>query len=78
LPIATGDLEANVSSRNVSKFSPFYTTVINVVFWTLSLIPAVFTIWEVKERKTYPEDHDSSPEEAAIPAVSDEKNHAVA
>jgi len=33
-----------------SKFSPFYTTVINVVFWTLSLFPAIVTIWEVDER----------------------------
>jgi hypothetical protein len=38
----------------------------------------VITIWEVKERKTYPDDHDSSPEEAAIPAVTDEKTKAVA
>ncbi|KAB5585028.1 hypothetical protein GE09DRAFT_1166021 [Coniochaeta sp. 2T2.1] len=32
-----------------SKFSPFYTTVINVVFWTLSLIPAAVTIWEAAD-----------------------------
>jgi hypothetical protein len=35
-----------------SRFSPFYTTVINVVFWTLSLIPAVFTIWGVEDKAT--------------------------
>jgi MFS family permease len=39
-----------------SKFSPFYTTVINVVFWTLSLIPAAVTIWEVQDRKHVEED----------------------
>lgn len=35
-----------------SKFSPFYTTVINVVFWTVSLVPALLTIWEVQDKKT--------------------------
>ncbi|CAG9944844.1 unnamed protein product [Clonostachys rosea f. rosea IK726] len=38
-----------------SKFSPFYTTVINVIFWTLSLFPAAVTIWAVEDRKQYPE-----------------------
>lgn len=36
-----------------SKFSPFYTVVINVIFWTLSLIPAFFTIWKVEDRTNY-------------------------
>ncbi|KAK7968981.1 MFS general substrate transporter [Apiospora saccharicola] len=35
-----------------SRFSPFWTTVINVVFWTVSLVPAYFAIWEVQDRKT--------------------------
>ncbi|KAK4450147.1 major facilitator superfamily domain-containing protein [Podospora aff. communis PSN243] len=39
-----------------SKFSPFYTTVINVVFWTVSLVPAFFTIWEVQDRKIVEKD----------------------
>jgi hypothetical protein len=34
-----------------SKFSPFYTTVINMVFWAVSLVPAFITIWEVQDRK---------------------------
>ncbi|KAH6967399.1 hypothetical protein EDB82DRAFT_563204 [Fusarium venenatum] len=38
---------------NSSKFSPFYTTVINVVFWTLSLFPAFVTIWKVEGRVDY-------------------------
>lgn len=36
-----------------SKFSPFYTTVINVVFWTISLFPAVLTIWKVEGHAEY-------------------------
>ncbi|KAK8087898.1 hypothetical protein PG997_002859 [Apiospora hydei] len=28
-----------------SRFSPFWTAVINVVFWTLSLVPAFFSVW---------------------------------
>lgn len=36
-----------------SKFSPFYTTVINVVFWTISLFPAVLTIWKVEGHADY-------------------------
>lgn len=39
-----------------SKFSPFYTTVINVVFWTLSLFPAVMSIWKIEGRKEYASD----------------------
>ncbi|KAK8055598.1 MFS general substrate transporter [Apiospora rasikravindrae] len=35
-----------------SRFSPFYTAVINVVFWTLSLVPACISVWEVQGRKT--------------------------
>jgi hypothetical protein len=35
------------------KFSPFYTTVINVVFWTLSLFPAFLTVWKVEGRVDY-------------------------
>ena len=31
-----------------SKFSPFYTTIINVVFWTVSLVPAAFPVWDVE------------------------------
>ncbi|KAK3690306.1 major facilitator superfamily domain-containing protein [Podospora appendiculata] len=42
-----------------SKFSPFYTTVINLVFWTVALVPAAFTIWEVQERKEFASSEDS-------------------
>ncbi|KAK0619693.1 hypothetical protein B0T14DRAFT_566518 [Immersiella caudata] len=38
-----------------SKFSPFYTTLINVVFWTVSLVPDVSTIWDVEDRKVVEE-----------------------
>ncbi|KAK8035842.1 major facilitator superfamily domain-containing protein [Apiospora marii] len=34
-----------------SRFSPFWTAVINVVFWTVSLVPAYFTVWDVQDRK---------------------------
>ena len=47
-----------------SKFSLFHTTIINVVFWTVSLVPAVFTVLEVQDRKIATEaEHDSSSEE---------------
>jgi hypothetical protein len=45
-----------------SKFSPFYTTIINVVFWTTSLIPALFTIWAVQDKKTFAQPELSSSE----------------
>lgn len=35
-----------------SRFSPFYTTVINLVLWSVSLVPAVITIWEVEDKAT--------------------------
>ncbi|KAK8050698.1 UNC93-like protein [Apiospora phragmitis] len=35
-----------------SRFSPFYTAVVNVVVWTLSFVPAFFAVWEVQDRKT--------------------------
>jgi len=49
-----------------SKFSPFYTTVINLLFWTLSLFPAVMSIWKIEGRKEYVS-------EAASDKVVDEK-----
>jgi hypothetical protein len=52
-----------------SKFSPFYTTVINVVFWTLSLIPAAITIWEVEDRKMVGEEHESEVETSDVERV---------
>lgn len=42
-----------------SKFSPFYTTVINVVFWTVSLIPAAFAIWDVEDRRKLDQERES-------------------
>lgn len=50
-----------------SKFNLFHTTVINVVFWTVSLVPAFYTIWEVQDRKTAGSESevDSRPVEAA-------------
>lgn len=45
-----------------STFSPFYTTVINVVLWTLSLIPAVFTIWQIDDKKSASESPQHSDE----------------
>ena len=42
---------ANVSFL-CSKFSPFYTTIINVVFWTVSLVPAAFAVWDVEDIST--------------------------
>ncbi|RSL43056.1 hypothetical protein CEP54_015236 [Fusarium duplospermum] len=49
---------------NSSKFSPFYTTVINVVFWTASLFPALLTIWKVEDRVSYESEADGLPENA--------------
>lgn len=53
-----------------SKFSPFYTTVINVVFWTLSLFPAVMSIWNIEGRKEYASDvsSDKAVDEKTEPA----------
>lgn len=59
-------------SQMTSKFSPLYTTVINVVFWTLSLIPAAFTIWEVEDRKSY-SDSDSAAEDPVANNITDGK-----
>lgn len=41
-----------------SKFPLFQTTIINVVFWTVSLVPALITVWEVQDRKIATEAHD--------------------
>jgi len=47
-----------------SKFSPFYTTVINLVFWTLSLVPAYISVWGVKDRRVVEKETvESEPEE---------------
>ena len=45
-----------------SKFSPFYTTVINVVIWTVSLIPASYAIWEVQDRRRLDEEVEAEAE----------------
>jgi hypothetical protein len=51
------------SNARFSKFSPFYTTVVNLVIWTLSIIPAVFAIWQVDDRRTAVERVEHSGEE---------------
>lgn len=38
---------------NSSKFSPFYTVVINTVFWFTSLIPATYNISKIQGRPDY-------------------------
>lgn len=38
---------------NSSKFSLFYTVVIDCVFWFVSLIPAAYTVWQVQGRPEY-------------------------
>ena len=58
-----------------SKFSPFYTTVINVVFWTVSLVPATFTVWGVEGVKTYEDPQDSGVEEVTVEPAGDEKKN---
>ena len=40
-----------------SKFSPLYTVVINVVFWTVSLVPAAYTIFQIDDRKLVEDVH---------------------
>ncbi|SPN98638.1 related to DUF895 domain membrane protein [Cephalotrichum gorgonifer] len=60
-----------------SKFSPFYTTVINLVFWTVSLIPAVFSIWAVEDKRTLVEGQDSASEDAVVEALAEEKKDPV-
>ena len=67
-----------------SKFSPFYTTVINVTFWTVSLVPALVTIWEVQDKKILvqssaagSEDTEVVPAEAVDKAASMEKTQNV-
>lgn len=58
-----------------SKFSPFYTTVINVVFWCVSLVPASFAVWDVHDVKTYEDSQESGVEDIVVEKV-DEKNEA--
>ncbi|KXJ85552.1 major facilitator superfamily domain-containing protein [Microdochium bolleyi] len=54
-----------------SKFSPFYTTVINVVFWTVSLVPAAVSIWEIQGRKELAPE--SASDSGAADGIADEK-----
>jgi hypothetical protein len=62
-----------------SRFSPFNTTIINVVFWTLSLIPALFPIWAVQDKKTFAEADVASSEDVGTGEGSaDEKQDASA
>ncbi|KAK1827019.1 major facilitator superfamily domain-containing protein [Podospora conica] len=60
-----------------SKFSPFYTTVINVVLWTVSLAPAAYAVWGVEDKVVVVEEkegHASSEEEAvAVEVKADSK-----
>lgn len=57
-----------------SKFSPLYTTVINVVFWTVSLVPAAFTVWGVEGVKTHEDSQESAGEDVVGEPVKDEKD----
>jgi uncharacterized membrane protein len=43
-----------------SKSSPFYATVINVVFWTVSVLPTVLTIWKIEGRVNRDDESNSS------------------
>lgn len=61
-----------------SKFSPFYTTVINVTFWTVSLVPALITIWEVQDKKTLAESPAAESEDTeVVPAEPVDKEAAL-
>lgn len=61
--------------RCASKFSPFYTTVINVVFWTVSLVPATVTVWGVEGVGTHEDPQDSGTEKISVePAVGEKKD----
>ncbi|KAL8297914.1 hypothetical protein RB597_007089 [Gaeumannomyces tritici] len=55
-----------------SKFNLFHTTIINVVFWTVSLVPAFYAIWEVQDRKRAGSESELEPRPAE-PAAVDEK-----
>ena len=61
--------------RVCSKFSPFYTTVINVVFWTVSIVPAAFTVWGVQGVRTSEESQESGLEKIAEEQVVGEKGN---
>lgn len=56
-----------------SKFSPLYTVVINVVLWTVSLVPATITIWEIQGRRIHPDSEQSATEELPVDLSGDEK-----
>lgn len=56
-----------------SKFSPFYTTVINVVFWTVSLVPAAFTVWGVQGVQTHRDNGETGGEDVPAELTEDEK-----
>ena len=78
LGLAAGKLGRNAARTKAnglvrSKFSPFYTTVINVVFWTASLVPASFAVWDVQQVKTYEDSRESGVED--IVEQVDEKRH---
>jgi hypothetical protein len=50
--------------------------VINVVFWTLSIIPAVFAIWQVEDKATAVAEPAPSVESDADAPREDEKQAA--
>lgn len=59
---------------NSSKFSPLYTVVINVVFWFLSLGPAIYNILQIQGRPEYAGQGAEQKEmDTSAPGTPDEK-----
>ncbi|KAI9899484.1 hypothetical protein N3K66_005945 [Trichothecium roseum] len=56
-----------------SKFSPYYTAVIDVTIWCVALIPAVFTIWEIEEKSEVAQGEGKAVEETIISSANDEE-----
>lgn len=50
--------------------------VINVVFWTVSLVPASFAVWDVQDVKTYEDSQESGVEDVVVEPVDEKKNGA--
>ncbi|KFH45339.1 Protein of unknown functionlike protein-like protein [Hapsidospora chrysogenum ATCC 11550] len=62
----------------IQKFSPFYTTVINVTFWTVSLVSVLVTIWEVQDKKILVESPAAGSEDTeVVPAEAVDKEASV-
>ena len=57
---------------NSSKFSPFYTVVINTIFWFSSLVPAIYNILQIQGRPEYT-NGDGVQADESVPATPDEK-----